>query len=102
MKTESRWWTPYVSKHKEPTKLSHQKALGTTTRLCFSVATHCTKKREKKITFPSQPIAFQKCHSMPRNLSLLQSKCVSQSIMNRSWRKGGHVGKCKGVHSSVV
>ena len=63
--------------------LSHQKAAGTTTRLCFSVAHHCTKKREVKRMFPSQPTTFQKCHSIPRNLPSCQMKFVSQSIRRR-------------------
>src|SRR5258708_9183925 len=70
-----------MSKQSEPARLSHQKASGMTTRFCFSVAHHWTKNLEKKTTFPSQPRAFQKLHSMPRNLSWPQSQFASQSIV---------------------
>src|SRR5262245_17304666 len=83
MKTESRRERPYANRQPEPLRLNHQNASGTTTRLCFSVAHHCTKKREVNRRLPAQPTTFQKCHSMPRNLPPGAINCVSQSIMAR-------------------
>jgi hypothetical protein len=80
MKTESRWWTAYTNNSRAPVMLIHQKAVGTTTRLLFSVAYHCTKNREKNTRLPHQPTTFQKLHSMPRNWSLCQSRFEIQSI----------------------
>src|SRR5438067_1497332 len=77
MKTESRWRNEYASSSSEPSMLSHQKAAGTTTRPRFSVAYHCTTKREKNTKLPSQPTIFQMLQSMP---SSLPSDQASQSI----------------------
>src|SRR6266404_4593842 len=80
MKTESFWWRLYASNRNEPPRLSHQKTSGTTTRLCFSVAHHCTKNREKNTALPSQPTIFQSPQSMPRNLWSIQSQFANKSI----------------------
>src|SRR5687767_16023954 len=79
MNTESRRQMPYASKHDEPIRLNHQKELGTTTCLRFSVTYHCTKKREKKIILPAQPTIFQKCQSIPR-IRVLLVICASISM----------------------
>src|SRR5690242_10033299 len=82
MNTESRRQRPYASKSSEPTRLSHQKELGTTTCFCFSVAHHCTKKREKKMALPAQPTNFHGCHAIPRMLRnwLSLNICTSESM----------------------
>lgn len=79
MKTESCLCSEYASSSSEPAKLNHQKAVGTITRF-FSVAYHWTKKREKKIVLPSQPMIFQTPQSTPKKFPLCQRRFVSQSI----------------------
>src|SRR3954466_1362217 len=61
-------------------RLSHQKAVGTTTRFNFSVAYHWTKKREKNTAFPSQPTASHTAAGTPKSLPLCHTRVGSQSI----------------------
>src|SRR5450755_2634556 len=81
MKTESCLCSEYTSSSREPARLNHQNTTGTTTRLDFSVAYHCTKKREKKTALPSQPTIFQTLQATPRNFPSCQIKLVSQSMI---------------------
>src|SRR5215475_13423125 len=80
----------------EPRRLSHQNAVGTTTRLSFSVAYHCTKKREKKTAFPSQPMIFQVFQETPRNFPSCQSSWF------RSMREQGSPWSCSTLQPAAL
>src|ERR1700758_3964382 len=85
MKTESRWRNEYISSSSDPIRLSHQNAVGTTTRRRFSVAYHWTKKREKKTRLPSQPTTFHTLQSMPSSLPLGHRRPLDHSITGAAY-----------------
>src|SRR4051794_4500940 len=84
MKTESRWCSEYTRSIREPVRLSHQNAVGTTTCLLRSVAYHWTKKREKKTRLPNQPTSFQRLQSMPSSLPSCQRRSMPPAAYRKS------------------
>src|SRR2546421_3308769 len=103
MNTESRWRSESINKRTDPIRLSHEKAVGTTTRRNFSVAYHCTKNREKNTRLPSQPTTFQTLQSIPSNLPSCTRRPVGQSITRAA---GGRATKpqrpCRGTSRSLA
>src|SRR3989449_10800802 len=86
-----------------PIRHSHQKAVGTPTGRNFSVASRCTKKREKNTRWPSQPTTFQTLQSTPSNLPSCTRRPVGQSITRAA---GGRATKpqrpCRATSRSLA
>src|SRR6266850_2101565 len=92
-----------ISKSTDPVRLSHQNAVGTTTRRNFSVAYHCTKKREKNTRLPSQPTTFQALQSIPSSLPSCQRRPVGQSITRAAYgRATKRQRPCRGTSRSLA
>src|SRR3954451_16370738 len=78
-----------------PTRLSHQKATGTTESFFFSEAIHCTRNRAVKANWPRKPILTQ--GDMPQSTCHRSEKRREASdIVQTSWPTPCRAGETRG------